>query len=101
MRKFTYENHDPDLCKDSDCLDDRCEFRRNDAPAERHHVTRTVAAGGGLRGAFGHSTRLCNPAGCAGLEQYLGQYDPEDVDHDGEDFTATTETGNLLLLRAP
>lgn len=28
----TKVEHDPDLCKDPDCLDHRCEFRRNDVP---------------------------------------------------------------------
>ena len=30
MANFRYENHDPDLCHEPECLDDRCEFRRND-----------------------------------------------------------------------
>jgi hypothetical protein len=68
------------------------------APAARHHVTRTVKTRDGLRDAYGHETCHCNEAGCSGAEQYLGSYDPTEVEHDGEDFTATTDKGFAIIL---
>lgn len=68
------------------------------AVAQTYHVTRTASGAEGLRDAYGHVDTTCDASGCAGTEQYLGSYDPAEVEHDGETYWTVTSSGLTVTL---
>ena len=74
------------------------ETTQTSTTSETYHVTRTHRDDVLGRTAYGHSETACDASGCAGSEQYLGSYDPSEVEHDGEHFWTVTDSGLTVHL---